>query len=64
MPTYEFQCRNEDCESISILDHVLAVNEPHDVDCSFCGEPMNKIYSSAPAAIFKGTGFYSTDSKR
>jgi putative FmdB family regulatory protein len=63
MPTYEFQCRNEDCESTAILDHVLAVHEPHEVDCPFCGEPMNKVYSSVPAAVFKGTGFYSTDNR-
>jgi putative FmdB family regulatory protein len=63
MPTYEFQCRNEDCESTAILDHVLAINEPHDVDCPFCDEPMNKVYSSVPAAVFKGTGFYSTDNR-
>jgi predicted nucleic acid-binding Zn ribbon protein len=63
MPSYEFQCRNEDCESTAILDHVLAVHEPHDVNCPFCDEPMNKVYSSAPAAIFRGTGFYSTDSR-
>ena len=62
MPTYEFQCRNEDCESVSILDHVLAINEPHDVLCPFCDEPMNKIYSSVPA-IFKGYGYYSTDNR-
>jgi putative FmdB family regulatory protein len=63
MPTYEFQCRNEDCESVAILDHVLAITEPHLVDCPFCQEPMNKIYSSVPAVHFKGTGFYSTDSR-
>ena len=63
MPVYEFQCCNEDCESTAILDHKLAIHEPHDVDCPFCGEPMSKIYSSVPAAVFKGTGFYSTDNR-
>jgi len=63
MPTYEFQCQNEDCESISIYDHKLSINEPHDILCPFCEEPMKKIYSSVPAAVFKGTGFYSTDNR-
>ena len=41
-------------------DKELKINEPHDVDCPFCGSSMRKIYSSVPAH-FKGSGFYSTD---
>jgi putative FmdB family regulatory protein len=63
MPTYEFQCQNDKCESLSIYDQEYSISEPHDLDCSFCGEAMRKVYSSVPSIIFKGSGFYSTDSK-
>jgi predicted nucleic acid-binding Zn ribbon protein len=63
MPVYEFQCQNDECESLAIYDHKLSINEPHDLDCNFCGEPMKKVYSSVPTVVFNGSGFYSTDNR-
>jgi putative FmdB family regulatory protein len=63
MPIYEFECNNEKCASNSRYDQEFAIAEPHDLDCPFCGESMRKVYSSVPSVIFKGSGFYSTDSR-
>ena len=63
MPIYEFECDNELCEANARYDKELSINEPHDVDCPFCGSSMRKIYSSV-AISFRGSGFYSTDSKK
>ena len=62
MPIYEFECTNDLCEANLRYEKELKINEPHDVECGFCHEPMRKIYSSFGIS-FKGTGFYSTDSK-
>ena len=62
MPIYEFECTNDNCEANLRYEKELKINEPHDVECGFCHEPMRKIYSSFGIA-FKGTGFYSTDNR-
>jgi putative FmdB family regulatory protein len=61
MPIYEFECNNEKCEANARYDQEFSIAEPHDLDCPFCGESMRKVYSSVPAVVFKGSGFYSTD---
>jgi len=61
MPVYEFECQNERCECNARYDKEFSISEPHDLVCPFCGEAMKKIYSSVPAVIFRGSGFYSTD---
>ena len=60
MPIYEFECTNDLCEANLRYEKELKINEPHDVECGFCHEPMRKIYSSFGIS-FKGSGFYSTD---
>jgi putative FmdB family regulatory protein len=62
MPTYEFECDNEHCESNARIEKWMSLTEPHDLECSFCGSSMHKIYSSVGVS-FKGTGFYSTDNR-
>ena len=63
MPVYEFECDNtEKCEANLRYDKEFSINDSHEVDCPLCGAPMRKIYSSVPTH-FKGSGFYSTDSK-
>jgi putative FmdB family regulatory protein len=62
MPTYEFECDNEDCESNARIEHWYSIMEPHDLECPFCHSPMHKIYSSIGVS-FKGSGFYSTDNR-
>lgn len=63
MPIYEFECINEACESNLRYEKEAKINEAHLFDCPICGSEMKKVYSSVPAAIFKGTGFYSTDNR-
>jgi len=60
MPIYEFECTNDLCEANLRYEKELKINEPHDVECGFCHEPMRKIYSTFGIS-FKGSGFYSTD---
>ena len=62
MPTYEFECDNEHCESNARIEEWRSLNEPHDLECPFCYSPMHKVYSSVGIA-FKGSGFYSTDNR-
>lgn len=56
MPTYSFQCRS--------CGHQLDVQRPmgeiHPLGCPECGEALSRRYSPA-VIVFKGTGFYSTD---
>ena len=62
MPTYEFECDNEHCESNARIEEWLSINEPHDLECPFCHSAMHKVYSSIGVS-FKGSGFYSTDNR-
>ena len=64
MPIYEFQCDNDECEADARIEKELSMTKVQDgIECPFCNELMRKVYSSAPNIIFKGSGFYSTDSK-
>jgi putative FmdB family regulatory protein len=62
MPIYEFECQNEGCESNLRYEKEARISEPHLFDCPICGTDMKKVYSNV-GVIFKGSGFYSTDSK-
>jgi putative FmdB family regulatory protein len=62
MPTYEFECDNEHCESNARIEQWMSINEPHDLECPFCHSSMHKVYSSVGVS-FKGSGFYSTDNR-
>ena len=57
MPMYEYRCPicNTQMELELSMDHDL-------VRCTDCGAQANRIYS-VPGLVFKGKGFYSTDSK-
>jgi putative FmdB family regulatory protein len=59
MPIYEFEC---DCEANLRFEKEFKINEPHTLECPVCSGEMRKVYS-APNVHFKGSGFYSTDSK-
>ncbi len=55
MPTYEYLCTagHGFTQSSSIADH-------KNTDKCFCGAKAKQVIG-APAVIFKGSGFYSTD---
>lgn len=58
MPIYEFECDN--CDANVRFDKEFKINEPHELECPVCTGQMRKVYQATPA-IFKGSGFYSTD---
>lgn len=58
MPTYEFRCKA--CSEILRL--TLAFGTKELPACPVCGGETQKILTP-PMTIFKGTGFYSTDSR-
>jgi len=58
MPMYRYRCPN--CENEIILLRSMSDRSP--VFCRECGAEMQKVISNV-GIIFKGSGFYSTDSK-
>ena len=58
MPTYEYRCGS--CEQ-----HVEVVQSFSDdplTECGSCGGPLRKVFSPV-GIVFKGSGFYKTDSR-
>ncbi len=59
MPTYEYACR--DCG-----EHVEVVQSFRDdplTTCGLCGGSLRKVFSAA-GIVFKGSGYYVTDSRK
>ena len=56
MPIYEYVC--QDCENA--FEVKQGINDPPLTSCSKCEGPVKKIIS-APAIMFKGSGWYVTD---
>lgn len=59
MPTYTYVC--PDCAIDETVTHSMFDTTP--VVCGDCDVRMRKSFH-APAATFKGEGFYSTDKKQ
>ncbi|HEY2804177.1 MAG TPA: FmdB family zinc ribbon protein [Actinomycetota bacterium] len=58
MPTYEYACTK--CgQHVEVFQRVS--DEPLTV-CGVCGGPLRKVFHPA-GILFKGSGFYSTDSR-
>jgi putative FmdB family regulatory protein len=58
MPTYEYQCK-------SCGEHHDVVQKFGDdplTECPSCGGPVRKVFG-AVGVVFKGSGFYKTDSR-
>jgi putative FmdB family regulatory protein len=60
MPTYEYRC--DACGYTFELFQGIH-DEPETV-CSRCGAPVRRIISGGAGVIFKGSGFYVTDSRK
>jgi putative FmdB family regulatory protein len=58
MPMYRFKC--SECDNEIILLRSMSDQSP--VFCKECGAQMEKVISKV-GVIFKGSGFYSTDSR-
>ena len=59
MPTYEYLCTS--CENR--FDIWQSINDDPLTTCDRCGGRLRKVFHPA-GIVFKGSGFYSTDSRR
>ena len=60
MPTYQYVCTNpEDKHDFEV---VQSFSDPSVTECPQCGSPVRKVYGLV-GVVFKGSGFYRTDSR-
>ncbi len=60
MPTYQYACTIPDCGERFEL--VQSFTDPAASECPVCGGAVRKVFS-AVGVVFKGSGFYRTDSR-
>ena len=60
MPTYQYACTNPDGKHQ--FEVVQSFTDAPVSECPECGSPVRKIYGSV-GVVFKGSGFYRTDSR-
>lgn len=60
MPTYQYACTNAECGNQFEL--VQSFTDPAASECPVCGGGVRKVFS-AVGVVFKGSGFYRTDSR-
>lgn len=58
MPTYDYQCRS--CGAVTEVIHSMTEEGP--AACERCGGELRRVLYPT-GIIFKGSGFYSTDSR-
>ena len=59
MPTYEYECKS--CNHG--FEVFQAMSDAPIKDCPQCGSPVRRLIFGGSGVIFKGSGFYSKDSK-
>lgn len=59
MPTYQYEC--SECEAF--VEVVQSFADSALTDCATCGKPSLKKVYGAVGVVFKGSGFYKTDSR-
>lgn len=59
MPLYDYACAK--CGRTHEVRH--GFDEGYDQPCEGCGGPLRRVFNPAPV-LFKGSGFYVTDSRR
>lgn len=59
MPLYDYACTK--CGHTIEVRH--GFDETHQEPCTVCGAPVRRVFNAAPV-LFKGSGFYVTDSRR
>ena len=60
MPTYQYACTNP--EGKHEFELVQSFTDAPASECPVCGSPVRKVYGSV-GVVFKGSGFYRTDSR-
>ena len=60
MPTYQYACTTPECGNRFEL--VQSFTDPTASECPVCAGPVRKVFS-AVGVVFKGSGFYRTDSR-
>jgi putative FmdB family regulatory protein len=58
MPTYEYACT----ECGDRTEVVQSISDPPLTTCTVCGGTLRKVFSPV-GIVFKGSGFYRTDSR-
>ena len=56
MPRYDYKCPK--CKAFQVVVHDFHASDTY--ECVDCGNLMERVIS-APAVIFRGSGFYKTD---
>lgn len=59
MPLYDYQCSK--CQHVVEIRH--GFNDAYTEACPACGGEFKRVIGTAPI-IFKGSGFYVTDSRK
>jgi len=59
VPTYQYACTACDHR----FDAVQSFSDPSLTECPVCSGPLRKVFSSV-GIVFKGSGFYRTDSRK
>jgi putative FmdB family regulatory protein len=59
MPLYDYACTR--CGRIHEVRN--GFDESYEAPCEACGGPVRRVFNAAPV-LFKGSGFYVTDSRR
>jgi putative FmdB family regulatory protein len=59
VPLYDYQCRS--CGKVAEVRH--GFNETYEEACAECKGEMRRVYSPT-GIVFKGSGFYVTDSRK
>ncbi|MGE5597578.1 MAG: FmdB family zinc ribbon protein [Hyphomicrobiales bacterium] len=60
MPTYEYECQS--CHAVYDLVQSFSAETTH--TCEECGKGVAKRVLHAPRVVFKGSGWYVTDSRK
>lgn len=60
MPTYQYACTNHACGHR--FEAVQSFSDPSLTSCPVCESSLRKLFSSV-GVVFKGSGFYRTDSR-
>lgn len=58
MPLYDYRCKK--CHKVTEIRH--GFNESNAQSCAVCGGELKRVFNPAPI-VFKGSGFYVTDSR-